>query len=197
MIFRHRDGELRIYDRQSATTGYYLTVLFTDANITFPIGRPKAEEVIVLDRGRSSNTACVALGVDNPSYDPMPFSFSSAIDDQGGTTSLLQLLSGATSVNGKTLFTAKGYSSLDIRGSAVSTFAFKDTSKMAYNVEVLWTAGASGVSHGFQIREIYFPPDQQTINEGMDFVTLNANGLIYGAVSRIMQFSSGTTVWAN
>ena len=76
-------------------------------------------------------------------------------------------------------------------GASVATKAFADGRKMAYNVQVLWDGT---VDLGYNMQEVYFPPDQQTINEGTDAVNLNMNGMIYGDVTPMATFSSGVTI---
>jgi len=72
----------------------------------------------------------------------------------------------------------------------VSLPAFADTSKNSWRVEVLWDGTND---YGQRFEEVYFPPDQQTITEAEDGLTLSVNALVYGAVSRISVFAAGTT----
>ena len=45
MKFTNKDGELRFYDG-GTTNPYYMTVLFTNADINYPLGRSRPEEVL-------------------------------------------------------------------------------------------------------------------------------------------------------
>jgi len=191
MIFKHKDGELRISDRQSATTGYHIQVLFTEANLTFPIGRPKVEEVLNTDRGNFDTNASYSEGPDDAIAEPMPLSVSARLDDTVNTEYLRDWLSGATVINSHTLKTWKGHTSLVVGEVDVSTPSFADSSKMAYRVEVLWSGSND---YGWRLDEVYFPPDQQTITEGEDGVVLSMNGLIYGGVSPITAFSDTSNI---
>ncbi len=191
MRFTAKDGELRIYDRQSSNTGYYIVVLFTNADMTFPIGRAKVEETLNMDRGNMNASAAYSEGPDSAITDPLPLSFSANMEDTTYTDYLRYWLSGTTLVNTHTLFTDKGNSSLTVGSTVVSTPSFADGSKMAYRVEVLWDGSNS---YGWDLREVYFPPDQQTITENEDSVVVNINGLCYGSVTTMTSFTSGTTI---
>ena len=94
-------------------------------------------------------------------------------------------------VNSHTMRSVKGESMID----GVSTPQFSDTSKMAWDVKVLWSGSTN---YGFLWREVFFPGDQLTISEGEDEVTISANGLVYGDVTKISVMAptdlTGTTV---
>jgi len=192
MIFRHRDGEMRVYDNTSGGTGpYYIELLFVNADLSFPIARHKTEEILHTDRGNVDSNSAYAQGLEDALLEGIPFSVTAKLTDENYTGYLTDWLSGVTVINDKTLTTCKASSSVTIGQSAVSTPSFADGTKMAYNVEVLWDGTND---YGWKLAEVYFPPDQQTINEGEDAVTVNINGLIYGQISKITSFSSGTTI---
>jgi hypothetical protein len=191
MIFKHKDGELRISDRQSASTGYHIQVLFTDANLSFPTGRPKVEEILNTDRGNVDSNATYSEGPDTVITDPLPITVSARLDDTVNTSYLRDWLSGVTVINSHTLKTWKGNTTLTIGSTDVSTPSFADGSKMAYRVEVLWDGSND---YGWRLDEVYFPPDQQTITESEDAVTISINGLIYGPISPITSFSSTSNI---
>ena len=198
MIFKHRDGELRLYDGSSQSTGpAYMQILFTNADLTFPIERPRGEEMLNLDRGNVDTNSSYSLGSDEAIMEPLAFSFSARLDDTVNTTYLKSWMSGSsgTVINGHTLRTSKGLSSVtNGAGTAVSTPVFADTKKIAYNAEVLWDGA---VDFGYKHSEIWFAPDQQTVSESDDSVTLNLNGLIYGEISELAAFTTGATIQAS
>src|SRR5574337_69259 len=79
-IFTHRDGELRIYD--GSPTPYYLRLLFVQAGFTAPLGRPRPQEMPILDRDRLSTSGVASAithhyiaGPDTPLMTPMQMSF--------------------------------------------------------------------------------------------------------------------------
>ena len=90
------------------------------------------------------------------------------------------------------MVTTKGTSNVIVNQSAVSTVAFSDGSKVCYNVEILWDQ--SGEDIGVQYKEVYFPPREQTINEGVDAITVNMNGQWYGSATTIQAFTSGVSI---
>ena len=198
MQFSNKDGELRLYE--AGASNYYVSVLFTNADLTFPLGRPKVEEIMTLDRGNYDQNASYREGPDDVILEPLPVTFSGMLDDTGNTNVLVALLSGATQITSNNgalndlalMLTTKGTTTLNIGSTAISTVLFADSSKIAYNMEVLWDT--AGSDYGFKLTEIYFPPDQQTINETADGVTLTMNGLFYGSAVTQTTFTSGTSV---
>jgi len=194
MKFTNKDGELRIYDYHSATTGLYLELLFTNADLTFPVARGKVEEMLEMDRGNYNASASYHMGPDDAIFEPLPCSFSIRLEDTTYTGYLRDWLSGATTCNGRTLVTWKGHSTINVGqlsgAAAYSTKSFADNSKMAYRVQVLWDGATD---YGWTLDEVYFPPNEQTVTESEDAVTCNINGLIYGNIATMSSFYSGVT----
>lgn len=192
MVFRHKDGELRIYDASGGTGPYYVQVLFTDANLTFPLGRGKTEEMLVMDRTNFDSNSHYVQGGDEAIMEALPMSVTCKFADTAQASYLRDWLSGVTIINSKTLATTKASSSVTIQGTAVTTPGFADATKMTYDVEILWDGSND---YGFKLMEVYFEPREQTITEGEDGVAISINGLIYGQISgAITAFSSGTSI---
>jgi len=190
MKFTSKDGELRLYDGKGVPR--YLAILFTNADLNFPIARGKSEEILVMDRGNMNTDASYRQGSDDGIMNPLPVKFSGLINDAAYTHSLVQLLSGSTTVGTATLcYSTKAKSSLTISGASVVTKAFADTSKMCWNLQVVYDGSLDFV---YDLKEVYFPPDQQTITESEDGVTLDANGLWYGSGGTKSAFTSGTAI---
>lgn len=78
MRFTGKDGELRIYCR----TQGYITVHFVNMDFSGPIGRPKREEMLVLDRGIVDEYGHYINGNDMVVFDPLALSFSCFVDDR-------------------------------------------------------------------------------------------------------------------
>ena len=195
MIFKQKDGELRIHS--GSTNRYYIEVLFTNADLNFPIGRPTVEEVLNLDRGNYDSNASYSEGSDMVVLEPLPITVSAKLDDQTQSSYLRDWLSGVTVINSKTLTSTKASSSVSINQTTVTTKAFADGGKIAYDMEVLYDATASGTTNkGWTLNEVYFPPDQQTVAEGEDNVTLNMNGVIYGDISSVSKFPTSVNITA-
>uniref|UniRef100_A0A6H1ZSN6 Tail protein n=1 Tax=viral metagenome TaxID=1070528 RepID=A0A6H1ZSN6_9ZZZZ len=190
MKFTSKDGELRLYEGGAAP--HYLVILFTNADLNFPLNRGKSEEVLVMDRGNMNTDASYRQGSDDGIMAPLPVKFSGLINDAAYTHALVQLLSGSTSVGSAgAITTAKATSSLTIAGASVATKAFADSSKRAYNLQIMYDGTTDFV---YDLKEVYFPPDQQTITEGEDGVTLDANGLWYGSGGTKAAFTGGTAI---
>ena len=190
MIFKSKDGELRLYEGGAAP--HYLVILFTNADLSFPLNRGKPEEILNLDRGNMDTNASYRQGSDDAIMSPLPIRFSGKIDDTTYTHALVQLLSGSTSVgSAAAITTAKGKSSLTIAGASVATKTFADSSKLAYNLQIMYDGTTDFV---YDLKEVYFPPDQQTITEGEDGVTWDGNGLWYGSGGTKAAFTSGTAI---
>lgn len=190
MRFSNKDGELRLYEGGAAP--HYLVILFTNADLSFPLGRGKTEEVLVMDRGNMDTNASYRQGSDEGIMNSLPVKFSGKINDASYTHNLTQLLSGSTSVgSAAAITTAKATSSLVISGASVATKAFADSSKLAYNLQIMYDGSTDFV---YDLKEVYFPPDQQTLTESEDGVTLDANGLWYGSGGTKAAFTSGTAI---
>ena len=193
MIFTSKNGELRLYD--SHPTPYYLKVLFTNADLSFPLSRGKPEEVLNMDRGNMDSNASYSQGSDEPIMAPLSVKFSGKIDDAIYSHKLVKILSGATKLSASTeaivVQSTKGNSNLNIGGTAVATKTFADNSKTCYNIEVKYDGTTDFI---YQLKEIYFPPDQQTLTEGEDGVKLEANGLWYGSGGTKSAFTSGKSL---
>jgi hypothetical protein len=193
MIFTSKNGELRLYD--SHPTPYYLQVLFTQANLSFPLKRGKPEELLNMDRGNMDSNASYSQGSDEPIMNPLPVKFSGKIDDTTYSHKLVRILGGVTKLSASTeaitVQSTKGDSTVNIGGTAFSTPAFADTSKICYNLEVKYEGTTDFI---YQLKEVYFPPDQQTITESENGLVLEANGLWYGSGGTISIFSTGKSL---
>jgi len=195
MKFTNKNGELRIYARTKSADfvsgASYLQVLFTNADLTFPLNRPRCAEILNLDRGNVDTNMSYVEGPDDPIMEPLPVSFSGRIDDQTYTGKLIGMLSGVTKdTTGSPFYTMKASSKLRIQQTGVTTVAFADASKLCYNLEIKYDGTTDA---GWCLKEVYFPPEQQTIAEREDSIILNMNGLIYGAVVTRSAFGAGWT----
>lgn len=185
MKFTNKNGELRIYAKVGSAQGVgpsgasYLQILFTNADLTFPLNRPRCAEILNLDRGNVDSNMSYNEGPDDPIMEPLPISFSGRIDDQTYSQKLVSLLSGCTEVSGTKIYTLKGTSKLKIQQTGVTTVAMADASKICMQVEIKYDGSTD---EGWELREVYFPPEQQTVTEREDSIVLNMNGLIYGAI---------------
>ena len=203
--FIHKDGELRLYD--ATATPNFINILFMDAGFTAPLGRPRYEERLVLDRGTHATLSGSVKthyikSSDEAMMAPLDLSFNfrwtNAEPNYSKFRQALNVDIAATwKVGTVTWVTTKGTST--ILNSAktpvsVTTPIFTDGRKRTVNVEVLWTDPISGgVSDaGIRWREVHFPPDAQRLTENEDSVMIACAGRIYGDIQVISAFSAGT-----
>lgn len=191
-------GQLRLYSGN--TPPYFFEVPFRGAVIG-PVDRARAGETLVLNRGRFDADSHYVSPPDDPLLNPLPFSCNFRLaNTEPNYSKILTLIrppGGATSKNigGRAWVTTKATTQIrnsDPLGQILATTpAFSDSEKHCVNVEVLWTDPQSIQNRGFKWAEVYFPPDRQ-VTEGVDVVTVDLSGEIYGAITPIQSFTSGT-----
>jgi len=198
MIWQNRDGELRIVEHGVSGTTYYIEILFVDANLTGPIQRSRTEEVLYTDRGKADEHAGYREAPAASRLAPIPITFSCRTANTAHTNALTRLLSGATVIRGKTLYSRDGCgatSQLAIPQLGTWTTGlpgFADSGKTTYMIQVLWS-GSAVSNFGYAWDNVYFHPEEQTITESEDALTLSISGQCYGGVSRLVSFFGGTT----
>lgn len=189
-----RKGKIRLYD--STATPWHLEMDLDVGDFSGPIGIPRQEEILVLNRGVMDSWGHYIKGADDKLMEPVQCSFSVLIRDDQQTINILNWLQagqdgGATQVNSHTLATTKADTQ---RNGANANPAFADTNKLCFNVEYLMETGGSDL--GFKFAEVFFPLDQQTLSEAEDGITLALSGQCYGTITRITAFTAGTDVEA-
>jgi hypothetical protein len=187
-----RKGKIRIYD--STATPWYLQMDLDVGDFSGPIGTPRQEETLILNRGVMDSKAHYVKGPDDKLMEPVNVTFSVMIRDDQQTINILNWLKGcqdggATQVNAHTLLTTKADTQRD---GATNNPAFADANKLCSNVEYLMETG--GTDLGFKYAEVFFPLDQQSLAEAEDGITLSLNGTCYGTITRITAFTAGTNV---
>ncbi len=183
MKFTNRDGEIRFYD--GTATPWYLKILFTGGDFQAPLGPPRPQETLVLDRQRLDANACYLRGSDAALLEPLPLDFSLHVTDHAAFVHLLDWLEGK-SVNGHAMVTTKGSSQRD---GATSTPAFADPAKKCLDVEYRLDGPTADIV--WKHHEVYFPLDQALLTESDGGVKVSLKGLVYGAVERAAAFTSG------
>lgn len=191
--FTNRKGTIRLYD--GTATPFYIEIAFTAGDLSGPIGRPLVEEIPVLDRGNIDANAHYITGSEQVHLDPLDLSFSCLITDLtnwGYLKDLLRVVNGVgTAVNSNTIVSTKGDTQND---GANNNPALGDSSKLTLNLEYLLDGASSDL--GFQFNEVYFPIDQVSMSESEDSVTLALTGKIYGTITDITAWTSGTDMTA-
>jgi len=195
-----KKGTLRLYD--ATGTPNFIVVNFVNMDAVIPEGHGRPEEILKLDRGVLNTVASYVQGLDDQILEPGALSFSFMLDT--AEKELMHEFIGLRFASGAqatweaggvptALITTKGTSTGLIPGLTTSLVVlpvFNDAIKVTVDVEVLWDEGAN--DQGRRVTEVYFPPQEQTLNEGPDGVTVNLVGQAFGATSSITAFTTGT-----
>ena len=189
------DGVLRLYD--STATPFYVQMVFEGMDLQAPGGRPRPEQTMIHHRGRLSSNSHYLQGNDQKITDPLDLSYTFRAPNVLATMQKLRVAhsnpdqDATWTVDGDTWVTTKGdFTLINGLGSGVADPAFDDTRMFCANVEILWTKG--GVAYGFQYGAVYFPPEEQSWQEAEDSVVVSCAGKIYGLITEITAFTSGT-----
>ncbi len=188
-----RNAKLRLYD--STATPWYLELDF-DGEYSGPIGIPRQEETLILNRGTMDALAHYVKGQDDKLMEPLDVAFKTFVRNDAQTVYLLNWLAAmndgaVTTVNAHTLQTTKGDTQRD---AANNNPAFADTKKICCNVEYLIEMGATDL--GFKLAEVYFPAQEIVLGESAEEIALPLKGKVYGTITRITDFTAGTDVEA-
>ena len=190
--FTNKSGKIRLYD--GTATPFFLEADFDLGDFSGPLGIPKTEEILVLDRGNANADAHYIEGADDKIMEPFPITFSAFVVDKTQCGYLLDWLEamadggGSPAVNSNTLVTTKEDTQRD---GANNTPAFADSSKMTSNLEYKLDGGTDIVWH---YNEVLFELSEQSLSEAEDGVTVSLNGMCYGTVVRDTAFTAGATV---
>ncbi len=186
MKFTNRDGEIRLYD--GTGTPYFLGIVFSGGDLSAPLGPPRPEEELVLDRQSMDGNACYVRGSDSALLTPMEISFSVNMTSHATFGFLLDWLEGST-VDGNTIVTTKGATQRD---GVTNNPAFADQSKKCSNLEYRLDSPSNDLV--WKYAEVYFPLDNSVMTETDDGVTVELKGQVYGTISRSGAFTSGHAV---
>lgn len=189
-----QNARIRLYD--STATPWWLEIDADVADFSGPIAAPLTEEILDLDRGNMNALAAYRQSNDEPLMAPFPVTFSVYMRDATQTINFRDWLRAmwdglVTTPNGKTLETTETDTQRD---GAVANVAFADSLKSQCAIEYLVTM--SGTDVGFRYNGVWFPPEQQTINEAEDGIPLSLNAMVYGTVTDLTAWTSGTDVEA-
>jgi len=189
--FTNRKGKLRLVDG-TASTPFYLELDFDLGDFSGPMGAPKTEEILVLDRGQASADMHYIEGSDEPLMAPVPITFSAFIVDKTQSIYLIDwidVMNGGLSatINSNTIVTTAEDTQRD---GSNNNPAFVDSGKLLCNVEYKLDGGTDRCWH---YNEIWLPADQQQISEAEDGVTIALNGQCYGTIVRDTAFTAAAT----
>lgn len=168
--------------------GQYFEIAFAAMDFSGPLGRPKTEEILVLNRGCSDANAHYIEGADGRIYEPQEISFSCLLDDVVNKDDIMVALACGDPDSAR--WTATGVTSKGTTKNDGTNFnpAFKDATKKTVNVQMLF----EGVSknQGLAYYEVFFPEENQKITEAEDGVPLACAGGVYGVIERINGFGN-------
>jgi hypothetical protein len=188
------EAKIRLYD--GTGTPLYLEVDLDVGDFSSPLGTPRPEEILVLDRGRMSADAHYRRGPDDKLMEPVPVSFTVRVTDAAQYINIrnwIRAMNDAlvTQVNSNTLVSTQGDTKRD--GTNFNP-VFADANKSTCNIEYLIEMGATDL--GILVAEVYFPPDQLPLAEAEDAITLALAGMCYGTITDLTIFTTGTDVEA-
>ena len=187
-----KDAKIRLYD--STDPAFYLELDFDVGNFTGPIGTPRPEELLQLDRGKASSDMHYINGPDNPMMEPVPVTFGYFLQNVVQQTYLIHWLTamndGLTqTVNDNTLTSTHADSQRD---GSNNNPAFADSNKST--CDVCWLSNTSGTDFGWRYNGVLFLISEQTFAEAESDITLSLNGKCYGTITAITEFPDGTSV---
>jgi hypothetical protein len=189
-----KNAKIRLYD--GTGTPYYLQLELDPGDFSAPIGAPRPEETLRLNRGSMDSYGHYTKGSDAKLMEPVNISFSVVVTDAALTGYILDWLAAmndalATTVNSNTLVSTEADTQRD---GSNNNPTFEDTNKGTSNVEYLIEQGET--DRGWKYAEVYFPLDQISLSESEEAVTIAITGLCYGTITRITGFTAGTDVTA-
>ncbi len=200
-------GALRIvYATDDGGGGkYFYEVPFENLDLAAVAGRPRPDEIPVMDRGNLNRFAHHVQGPDTPIIQPQPLTFSCSIDNTYNRTNLIDALCNVEqkatwTVNGITVSNVNGTTNVrNGAGSLVSTPLPYDVDQDRVHVEVIFRGdpNASPLNaddYGHKFNEVWFQPGGIRLAEAADSYKFNVTGSIYGPISQITAFTTGTNV---
>lgn len=183
--------DVQIGDTFKINEPWYLEMCLDSGDFTGPMGAPKHEEILVLDRGLVTPCAHYISSNDAPVMEPVDISFSVMINDSQKFLDTLDWIEGLD-VNGHTTTTTKGHSErIVVAGDDLNFF---DPTKKCSDIEYKLTGTTNNITYIF--REVYFDLAGQTFAEAEDGVTLSLTGKCYGRILRKIDFTTGDDILA-
>lgn len=183
-----KQGKLRLVD--GTATPIYLEIDFDEGNFSGPMGAPKVEEILVIDRGKMSADAHYIEGSDEKLMGALTLTFSFFIVDKTQVGYLMDWLDecsngdsasppqATNAINANTLTSTKQDTQRD---GSNNNPAFKDGTKLCSNLDIKFDMSTDIVYH---YNEVWFPLDEQIIAEGEDGTRISLTGYIYGTITR-------------
>jgi hypothetical protein len=188
-LYIGREGEIRFID--STAVPYYFAMLLENMDFKGPWGRPRPEEILVLDRENIDAAMHYIVNSERAIGEPVAVSFTARLDDANNRTKLRQVINAASAdtsagwtVGAHTWWSTQAdYTWTDVDGNSYTCPTHADTRKGCVDVDVLWNSGATDI--GVKYGAVYFDPGQQEIGEAEDAVSVTLNGMCLGSITEI------------
>jgi len=162
--------------------GQYLEIAFSNGDFTGPIGRPRPEEVLILERGNYNSKAHYINTSDMAIYEPLPISLSCLVDDtynKDDVQAALACLDPDSARWTATGVSTKGNTQND---GSVDNPTFADANKKTVNAMILFSSPGSGLDFGWAYYETFFVASETQFAEGEEGNTLTIAGGVYGLI---------------
>ena len=206
MAYFGKRGQMNLlYQSDGIAGNYYYPIIYEGMDAAAAGGRPRPDEIPVLDRGNLNAYAHHIQGPDVPIIQPQSLTFSCMIDNTYNRTNLVHALCNVENIspwtiNGTTVSNVNGTTTVfNGAGSSVSTPVPYDVMQERIHVEVLFL-GDPNLSplntddYGHKFNEVWFQPGGIRIAEAGDSYKFNLTGSIYGPISQITAFGAGTAL---
>lgn len=165
--------------------GQYFEVKFAKMDLSGPIGRPRQEEQLVLNRNRMDSYGHYVKGSDDKIFEPIELAFSCIIDDTYNKDYIMKALE-CDNPNTGTWTSAGTTTKEDTKNDGTNyNPPFADTNKKTVDIQILWTGSNPW---GMAYYEVYFPLQEQGVAEAEEEITLSCRGGVYGVAERIYGF---------
>src|SRR3990167_1676680 len=162
-IFFGKRGTLRLYSNTSDGAGgtYFFEVPYEQMDFVGPGGRPRPDELPVLDRGVGNTYTHFVQGPDTPIMQPVQVTFTCLIENTNRDQLYRALCNpeqvSPWTVGGQTWTNVNATTSLvNGYGSSFSTPPPYDVNQDRIHLAVLWTGNAAGADDlGFKYNEMW------------------------------------------
>jgi len=187
-------ARIRLYD--SAVTPYYLGFTLDPGDFSAPIGVPRQEEILKLDRGNYNASAHYIITSDAALMAPVPVSWSFPVTDAAKTTNILAWIKAmndglSTQCNSHTLETTEVDSQ---RNGSVANAVFADSNKSTCILE--YFIDMAGTDVGWQYNGLWIPESECGLSEGEEGTIISVSAQCYGTITQLTTFTAGTDVEA-
>ena len=167
--------------------GQYFEVAFAAMDFSGPLGRPKTEEILQLNRNNSDAYAHYVEGSDNAIFEPVDVSFSCLLDDTVNKDDIFLVLSCTDPDSARWAATGVTSKATTKNDGTNANPSFADSGKKTVNIQMIFD-GDTDI--GWAYYEVFYPLEAQSMAESEDGVTLSTSGGCYGVIEKIHGFGN-------